>query len=67
LAKAKKKELSPQEAVQAERMKERLAQLAEERKEREAAARAGGRNAGGGWTPGGVDPSQIRSGRRGNR
>jgi hypothetical protein len=67
LAKAKKKELSPQEAVQAERMKQRLAELAAQRKEREAAARASGRSAGGGWSPGGVDPSQIRSGRRGNR
>jgi hypothetical protein len=67
LAKSKKKkELSPELAAQAAAMKERLEQLAAERKERDAARSRGG-NAGGGWSPGGVDPHQIRSGRRGNR
>ena len=47
-------------------MKERLEQLAAERRERDE-AHARGANAGGGWSPGGVDPTQIRSGRRGNR
>ena len=63
---AKKKPVSPEAAAQAEKMKERLEQLAVQRRERED-ARARGGNAGGGWAPGGVDPSQIRSGRRGNR
>jgi hypothetical protein len=63
---AKKKPVSPEAAAQAEKMKERLEQLAAQRRERED-ARARGGNAGGGWAPGGVDPSQIRSGRRGNR
>ncbi len=67
MAKAKKeKKLSPEAAAQAEKMKERLEQLAAERREREE-AHARGANAGGGWSPGGVDPQQIRSGRRGNR
>ena len=65
MAKQKKK-VSPEAAAQAERMKERLDQLAAERREREEAHARGG-NAGGGWAPGGVEPSQIRSGRRGNR
>jgi hypothetical protein len=65
LAKQKKK-VSPEVAAQAEKMKERLEQLAAERREREEAHARGG-NAGGGWTPGGVEPHQIRSGRRGNR
>jgi hypothetical protein len=65
LAKQKKK-VSPEAAAQAEKMKERLEQLAAERREREAAHARGG-NAGGGWAPGGVEPHQIRSGRRGNR
>ena len=62
----KKKQLSPEAAAQAAKMKERLEQLAAERREREEEHARGG-NAGGGWAPGGVDPSQIRSGRRGNR
>ena len=61
-----KKQVSPEAAAQAERMKERLDQLAAERREREASSAHGG-NAGGGWGPGGVEPHQIRSGRRGNR
>jgi hypothetical protein len=65
LAKQKKK-VSPEAAAQAEKMKARLEQLAAERREREEEHARGG-NAGGGWAPGGVDPSQIRSGRRGNR
>ena len=65
MAKQKKK-VSPAAAEQAERMKARLDQLNAERREREE-AHARGANAGGGWAPGGVDPSQIRSGRRGNR
>jgi hypothetical protein len=63
---SKKKNVSPKAAVQAEKMKERLEQLAAERREREAEHARGG-NAGGGWSPGGVEPHQIRSGRRGNR
>jgi hypothetical protein len=47
-------------------MKARLEQLAAERHEREEDQARGG-NAGGGWAPGGVEPHQIRSGRRGNR
>ena len=65
MAKQKKK-VSPEAAAQAEKMKARLEQLAAERREREEEHARGG-NAGGGWAPGGVDPSQIRSGRRGNR
>ncbi len=61
-----KKQVSPEAAAQAERMKERLDQLAAQRREREASNARGG-NAGGGWGPGGVEPHQIRSGRRGNR
>jgi len=61
-----KKQVSPEAAAQAERMKERLEQLAAQRREREASNARGG-NAGGGWGPGGVEPHQIRSGRRGNR
>jgi hypothetical protein len=63
---SKKRAVSPEAAAQAEKMKARLEQLAAERREREEAQARGG-NAGGGWAPGGVDPSQIRSGRRGNR
>jgi len=63
---AKKKPVSPEAAAQAEKMKERLEQLAVQRREREE-ARARGGNSGGGWAPGGVEPHQIRSGRRGNR
>jgi hypothetical protein len=63
---ASKKKVSPAAAAQAEKMKQRLEQLAAERREREEDHARGG-NAGGGWAPGGVDPSQIRSGRRGNR
>jgi hypothetical protein len=47
-------------------MKKRLDELAKQRQEREAESQRGA-NAGGGWSPGGVDPHQIRSGRRGNR
>jgi hypothetical protein len=65
LAKQKKK-VSPEAAAQAEKMKERLEQLAAERRDREQEHARGG-NAGGGWAPGGVEPHQIRSGRRGNR
>jgi hypothetical protein len=63
----RKREVSPEAARQAAAMKARLEQLAAQRKEQEAAQRARGGNAGGGWAPGGVDPTQIRSGRRGNR
>jgi hypothetical protein len=66
LAKQKKK-ISPEAAAQAEKMKERLEQLAAQRREREEEHARGGGNAGGGWAPGGVEPHQIRSGRRGNR
>jgi hypothetical protein len=48
-------------------MKARLEQLAAQRKQQEEAQRGRGGHAGGGWAPGGVDPQQIRSGRRGNR
>jgi hypothetical protein len=65
LAKQKKK-VSPEAAAQAEKMKARLEQLASKRREREDSHVRGG-NAGGGWAPGGVEPHQIRSGRRGNR
>jgi hypothetical protein len=65
LAKHRKK-VSPEAAAQAEKMKARLEQLAAERREREEEHARGG-NAGGGWAPGGVEPHQIRSGRRGNR
>jgi hypothetical protein len=61
-----KKKVSPEAAAQAEKMKARLDHLAAERREREEAHARGG-NAGGGWAPGGVEPHQIRSGRRGNR
>jgi len=63
---ARKKKPSPEAEAQAAAMKERLEQLAAERRERDE-AHARGANAGGGWSPGGVDPTQIRSGRRGNR
>jgi hypothetical protein len=63
---SKKKPVSPKAAAQAEKMKERLEQLAAERREREGTQARGG-NAGGGWSPGGVEPHQIRSGRRGDR
>jgi hypothetical protein len=65
-SKQKKRELSPEETAQAAAMKKRLEELAAQRKEHDA-ARARGGNAGGGWSPGGVEPHQIRSGRRGNR
>jgi len=64
--KSKKRELTPEEAAQAAAMKKRLDELAEQRKEQDSARSRGG-NAGGGWSPGGVEPNQIRSGRRGNR
>jgi hypothetical protein len=63
---AKKKKASPATVAQAEKMKQRLDELLAERREREAEHAHGG-NAGGGWSPGGVEPHQIRSGRRGNR
>jgi hypothetical protein len=63
---AKKKPVSPEVAAQAAAMKKRLDELAKQRQEREAEQQRGA-NAGGGWSPGGVDPQQIRSGRRGNR
>jgi hypothetical protein len=63
--KKKKKDVSPEAAAQAEAMKHRLEELAAQRRERESSTQ--GRSAGGGWTPGGVEPHQIRSGRRGNR
>jgi len=68
LAKTKKakRELTPEEAAQAAAMKKRLEELEVQRKERDA-ARSRGVNAGGGWAPGGFEPHQIRSGRRGNR
>jgi hypothetical protein len=63
---AKEKPVSPEAAAQAEKMKARLEELAAERKEREA-SNPSGRAFGGGKGPGGVDPHQTRSGRRGNR
>ena len=68
MAKTKKakRELTPEEAAQAAAMKKRLDELAAQRKEQDSARSRGG-NAGGGWSPGGVEPNQIRSGRRGNR
>jgi len=62
---AKKKKLSPEAEAQAAAMKERLEQLAAERRERDE-AHARGETPGGGFAHG-VDPRQIRSGRRGNR
>ena len=62
----KRKPVSPQLAAQAAAMRERLDQLKAQRAEHEADQRRGA-NAGGGWKPGGVDPTQTRSGRRGNR
>jgi hypothetical protein len=47
-------------------MKARLEELATKRRENEAASKSG-RNYAGGKGPGGVDPHQTRSGRRGNR
>ena len=47
-------------------MKARLEELAAKRREKETAFRAG-RNFDGGKGPGGVDPHQTRSGRRGDR
>ena len=66
MADKKKKQVSPEVAAQAERMKELLEQRAAQRREREAESKRGA-SAGGGWGPGGVEPHQIRSGRRGNR
>ena len=63
---AKKKPLSPEMAAQAEAMKARLEELAAQRRETEAHSKAA-RNYSGGKLPGGVDPTQTRSGRRGNR
>lgn len=62
---AKKRELSPAQAAQAEKMKQLLEQRKAERQERDTASTRGA-NAGGGWAHG-VDAKQIRSGRRGNR
>ncbi len=53
-------------AAQAEAMKARLEELAAQRRENEAHAKSA-RNYSGGKLPGGVDPTQTRSGRRGNR
>jgi len=64
LAKAKR-EPTPEQIAQAEKMKELLEQRKAERKERDTASTRGA-NAGGGWAHG-VDAKQIRSGRRGNR
>ena len=61
----KEKKLSPAAAAQAEKMKERLEQLESERRAREEAHARGDIPAGG--LAHGVDPRQIRSGRRGNR
>jgi hypothetical protein len=63
---AKKPPVSPEAAAQAEKMKARLEELAAKRAENESALKSG-RNYGGGKGPGGVDPHQTRSGRRGNR
>jgi len=62
----KKKELSPEAAEQAALMKARLAQLKEQRAERDS-AHARGETAVGGFASGSVSGKQIRSGRRGNR
>ena len=61
-----KKPLSPEMAAQAAKMKERLDELAAKRREQEAHTKSA-RNYSGGKLPGGVDPTQTRSGRRGNR
>jgi hypothetical protein len=61
-----KKEVSPERAAQAEKMKAILEKREADRKEQEA-QKAKGARAGGGWAPGGVDARQTRSGRRGNR
>jgi hypothetical protein len=66
LASEKKKEVSPERAAQAARMKERLEQLAAKRKEREQAIQKGA-GAGGAHLHGGVGAAAKRSGRRGNR
>ena len=65
MAKQKKK-VSPAAAAQAEKMKERLEQLAAERREHDEAHARGESLPSGGYAHG-VDPQQIRSGRRGNR
>ena len=62
----KKKQLSPEAAAQAAKMKERLEQLEVERLERDL-AHARGETPVGGFAPGSVSGKQIRSGRRGNR
>ena len=64
-AKKEKKKLSPEAAAQAQAMKERLEQLAAQRREREEAHARGELPAGG--LAHGVDPQQTRTGRRGNR
>jgi hypothetical protein len=63
---ASKKKLSPAAAAQAEKMKERLEELAAERREHDEAHARGEALPGGGFAHG-LDPRQIRSGRRGNR
>jgi hypothetical protein len=62
----KKKQLSPEAAEQAARMKTRLDQLAAERREHDE-AHARGEALPDGAYPHGADPKQIRTGRRGNR
>jgi hypothetical protein len=65
LAKPKRK-VSPAAAAQAEAMKARLEQLKAERREHDEAHARGEALPDGGFAHG-VDPRQIRSGRRGNR
>jgi hypothetical protein len=65
LAKPKRK-VSPAAAAQAEQMKRRLDELAAERREHDE-AHARGEPLPSGEFAHGVDPRQIRSGRRGNR
>ena len=63
---ASKKKVSPAAAAQAERMKARLDQLAAERRAQDEAHARGESLPDGGFAHG-VDPRQVRSGRRGNR
>ena len=65
MAKPKRK-ASPAAVAQAERMKARLDELAAERREHDD-AHARGESLPSGAFAHGVDPRQIRSGRRGNR
>ena len=61
-----KKTLSPEAAAQAEAMKTRLEELKAERREHDEAHARGEALPSGGFAHG-VDPRQVRSGRRGNR